>query len=131
MPPEGDTASLVIQVLDLPSPTVNNAPIAQNDNGTTQVGVPLTGNVLTNDFDPNGNTLTVNTTPTTAPTNGTVVLNANGTFTYTPNNGFVGQDTFRYQVCDNGTPSLCATAMVVVNVVIDNNGTSNNPTCGK
>ena len=121
-----DTASLVIQVLDLPSATDNNAPIAQNDNGVTTMGVPLTGNVLSNDFDPNNNTLTVNTTPVTSPTNGTLTLNANGTFTYTPINGFVGQDTFRYQVCDNGTPSLCATAMVVLNVTIDNNGTSNN-----
>ena len=122
-----DTAYLRIQVLDLPSATSNNAPIAQNDNGITTMGIVGTGNVLSNDFDPNGNTLTVNSTPITNPTNGTLVLNTNGTYTYTPNNGFFGQDTFRYQMCDNGTPSLCATAMVVLNVVIDNNGTSNNP----
>ena len=122
-----DTASLTIQVLDLPSATSNNAPIAQNDNGTTPVGVPLTGNVLSNDFDPNNNTLTVSTTPISNPADGTVVLNSNGTFTFIPNNGFAGQDTFRYQVCDNGTPSLCDTAMVVLNVVIDNNGAVNNP----
>jgi hypothetical protein len=122
-----DTAVLRIQVLDLPSPTSNNAPIAQNDNATTLMGTPTTGNVLSNDFDPNTNTLTVNSTPISSPTNGTLVLNPNGTFTYTPTSGFFGQDTFRYQVCDNGIPSLCDTAMVVINVLIDNNAASNNP----
>jgi hypothetical protein len=122
-----DTAYLRIQVLDLPSATSNNAPIAQNDNGSTLMGVPATGNVLSNDFDPNANTLTVNPTPISSPTHGTLVLNANGTYTYTPNSGFYGEDTFSYQVCDNGTPSLCDTAVVVINVLVDNNGASNNP----
>jgi hypothetical protein len=122
-----DTAYLRVQVLDLPSATSNNAPIAQNDNGSTLMGVPVTGNVLSNDFDPNANTLTVNTSPILSPTHGTLVLNANGTYTYTPTSGFYGEDTFSYQVCDNGTPSLCDTATVVINVLIDDNAASNNP----
>ncbi|NJN34532.1 MAG: tandem-95 repeat protein, partial [Saprospiraceae bacterium] len=98
---------------------------ANNDNATTQINTPVNGAVLTNDFDPEGNALTVNPTPIEQPKNGTLVLNPNGTFTYTPNPTFIGQDTFRYQVCDNGTPSKCDTAMVVLNVLIDNNGTGN------
>ncbi|WP_186774297.1 Ig-like domain-containing protein, partial [Chitinophaga pinensis] len=34
------------------------------------------------------------------------VLNADGSFTYTPNANFSGLDSLVYQVCDNGTPSL-------------------------
>ena len=122
-----DTATIVVQILDDVPIGTNSAPLAQNDNAQTTVNVPVTGSVLTNDLEPNGNTLTVTTSPITSPTNGGVVINPDGTFTYTPTNGFVGQDTFRYQVCDNGTPSLCDTAMVVLVVGIDNNGTSNNP----
>jgi large repetitive protein len=121
-----DTAWLYLNVLDKPVTGVNSAPIAQNDNGVTYINVPLTGNVLNNDFDPEGNTLTVNTTPLTSPTNGTLVLNPNGTFTYTPNNAFVGQDTFRYVVCDNGVPSKCDTASVVLNILNNTTGGTGN-----
>jgi large repetitive protein len=120
-----DTASIVITILDDILPNVNNAPVAQNDNAQTVVNQPVTGNVLSNDFDPNRNTLTLTTTPVTSPVNGGVVLNPDGTFTYTPTNGFVGQDTFSYRVCDNGTPSLCDTAMVVVTVGVPKNGGNN------
>ena len=121
-----DTANIFIAVTEIPtSGSQNLAPVALNDNAQTTVNVPVSGDVLTNDFDPDGNTLIVNTTPLTNPTNGSVVINPNGTYTYTPNNGFVGQDTIKYQVCDNGTPSKCDTAQVIVTIGIDNNGTSN------
>jgi hypothetical protein len=120
-----DTATLIVTVLDIPNATQNNVPIAQNDNAITNVGVPVTGSVLSNDIDPDGNPLLVNTTPVATPKNGTVVLNPDGTFTYTPNSGFTGQDTLKYAVCDNGTPSKCDTAMVVINVLIDINNTDN------
>ncbi|RFM31929.1 Ig-like domain-containing protein, partial [Chitinophaga silvisoli] len=68
------------------------------------------GNVLTNDTDPEGNALTASLI--TAPVHGTVVLNADGSFTYTPNKDFNGLDSLKYKVCDNGTPSLCDTAVV-------------------
>jgi large repetitive protein len=112
-----DTAWLFVTVVDNPVAGVNSKPIAQNDNGLTYMDVPVTGNVLSNDIDPDNNTLTVNTTPITSPTNGTLVLNANGSYTYTPNNGFVGTDVFRYQVCDNGVPSKCDTASVTIDVL--------------
>ena len=123
-----DTAWLYLNVLDTPVSGVNSAPIAQNDNGVTYINTPLTSSVLNNDFDPEGNALTVNTTPLTSPSNGTLVLNANGTYTYTPSNAFVGQDTFRYAVCDNGVPSKCDTALVVLNVLnLKNGGVGNLP----
>ena len=66
----------------------------------------MTGNVLNNDVEPDGDNIMVNTTPVTDPANGTVVLNADGSFTYTPNPGFMAMDTFCYEICDDGIPSL-------------------------
>ena len=50
------------------------------------------------------------------PANGTAVDNGDGTITYTPDANWFGTDTFTYQVCDNGTPSLCDTATVTITV---------------
>ncbi len=123
-----DSAWLFVTTIDQPVAGVNSKPIAQNDNGITYINTPLTSNVLTNDIDPDGNVLTVNTTPLSIPTNGTLVLAANGTYTYTPNNSFVGRDTFRYQVCDNGVPSKCDTATVFLDILnITVGGTGNLP----
>ncbi|RFM31359.1 Ig-like domain-containing protein, partial [Chitinophaga silvisoli] len=115
--------SLVYQVCDNGSPSlcdsgvvrfnvtaVNDAPVAVDDDVTVTEDVPATGNVLTNDTDVEGNTLTASLV--TAPVNGTVVLNADGSFTYTPNANFNGSDSLVYQVCDNGTPSLCDSGVV-------------------
>ncbi|MBL7811076.1 MAG: cadherin-like domain-containing protein, partial [Bacteroidetes bacterium] len=77
---------------------------------------PITGDVKVNDFDPEGNTQTVNPTPVSNVSNGTLVLNSNGTYTYTPNPGFVGNDQFVYRTCDNGTPSVCDTATVYLTI---------------
>ena len=107
-----DTANLYITVIDNPVAGVNAAPVAQNDNAQTLVNTAVSGNVLSNDIDPNGDALTASTLK--QPTNGTLTLNPNGTYTYTPNPGFIGQDTFRYKVCDNGTPSLCDSAIAVM-----------------
>jgi large repetitive protein len=121
-----DTASLFLNVLDAPVANVNSAPLAQNDNGITYVGMSLSGNVLANDIDAEKNTLTVNTTPLSMPTNGTLVLNADGTYVYTPVAGFVGTDAFQYTVCDNGVPSLCSTATVTIEVLNNTTGGSAN-----
>ena len=48
--------------------------------------------------------------------NGIISLNANGSYTFTPNAGFTGVDQFTYKVCDNGVPSLCDTATVYFTV---------------
>lgn len=48
---------------------------------------------------------------------GTVVLNENGTVSYTPAADFVGEDTFTYQLCDDDATPSCVTATVTVTVV--------------
>ena len=127
-----DTAIVVIDVLSIPSDTSNNAPVAITDNGVTQPGVTLTGDLLNNDFDPDGDNITINTTPVTTPTNGTVTIDPTGTYTYVPNPGLNGittpvADSFSYVICDDGIPSLCDTAMVYINVIPDFNGSDNDP----
>jgi hypothetical protein len=108
----------------------NNPPVAVDDINNTLVNVPVSGNVITNDYDIDGNSLTVNTTPVTSPVNGTVTLNANGTYTYTPNAGYTGEDTFTYQLCDDGNPVLCDEALVTITIVeltLDNDPPVANP----
>jgi large repetitive protein len=105
------TAWLLVEVTN-PTP-VNKAPTPQND---AFGGNQITGNVKLNDTDPDGNPLTVTTTPVVAPQNGTLTLYPDGTFSYIPNAGFVGTDLFQYEVCDNGNPKLCSKAIVTLTV---------------
>ena len=82
---------------------VNHAPAAGADSYATQIGVPLSinpaGGVLANDSDPDGDALTA-VTPSTPP-HGVLTLNQNGSFTYVPQAGFVGDDTFHYLAQDS------------------------------
>ncbi|AUC85931.1 hypothetical protein CW731_11795 [Polaribacter sp. ALD11] len=100
--------------LDLTVTPVNDVPVANDDLSSTDPGIPVIINVLPNDSNIDGDTLTV-TSITAQPANGTVVINGDGTVTYTPNAGFnTGTDIFEYQVCDgNGG---CDTASVSVSV---------------
>ena len=72
----------------------------------------LANNLLANDTDPDGSTLTASLG--TGPTNGTLVLNPDGTFIYRPNENFVGTDTFTYTVSDGTQSSNLATVTITV-----------------
>src|SRR5690606_33007606 len=58
----------------------------------------ISDDVLTNDSDPDGDSMTAY--PANPPSNGSVTLNTDGSFTYTPFSGFIGTDIFEYVVCD-------------------------------
>ena len=75
--------------------------------------------MLGNDSDTDGDTLIVNTTPVVDPTNGTVVLNADGSFIYTPNANFFGSDSFVYEVSDGNGGTAQATVDITVDSVND------------
>jgi large repetitive protein len=120
-----DQATVTIRLTDPTSG--NDPPIANDDVFVTQTGVPVGGNILDNDSDPDGDGIILTTTPITPPTNGTVVINSNGNIVYTPNPGFEGTDTFIYEICDDGTPVLCDQATVTVTVIPDVNGPQNDP----
>ena len=74
----------------------------------------IVGDLLANDFDPERNTQTINITPVSDVSNGTLTINLDGTFNYQPNSGFNGQDSFTYEVCDDGEPQACDTAVVIL-----------------
>ena len=107
--------------------SINYPPVAINDVNTTFVNTAVTGQVLTNDSDPEGGTLTVTTTPVSGPAHGNLVLNADGTYTYTPTNGYVGEDSFTYSVCDNATQPQCTQATVTIEVMPPANYAVNSP----
>lgn len=111
-----DTATVYITVDSLPSFTRNNAVIANNDHFITLKDSSISNTVIGNDSDPEGDALTVSSTPLENVNNGTLTLNSDGSFNYVPNSGFVGIDTFIYQVCDNGTPSKCDTAVAIIEI---------------
>ncbi|HPI08099.1 MAG TPA: Ig-like domain-containing protein [Saprospiraceae bacterium] len=93
---------------------VNDAPDAIPDTYPLTEDNVLTGNVSTNDTDPDGPMTII--TVVTPPANGMLVLNPDGTFTYTPNPNFNGPDSFTYSYCDGGTPNQCDQATVTINV---------------
>lgn len=96
--------------------TVNEAgnqdPVTQNDFGSTPPGTAVQINVLSNDSDPDGNTLIV--VSFSQGSNGVVTCLSNGTCTYTPNPGFSGQDSFTYTASDGQGGQK--TGQVTVNV---------------
>ncbi len=112
-------ATVTITILPVYDPSQNSSPVALDDYVTGYKDKPVHGNLLANDYDPDGDNLTVNTTAVSGPSHGTVTINADGTFTYTPDPGYVGQDTFVYEVCDDGSPVECAQATVTI-TVLDN-----------
>ncbi|WP_293129495.1 esterase-like activity of phytase family protein, partial [Microcoleus sp. bin38.metabat.b11b12b14.051] len=78
----------------------NNPPTANPDTYSVLHDRVLTGfpPVLFNDFDIDFDTLSAGLV--TGPTKGKLLLNPKGDFTYTPNPGFVGIDTFTYSASD-------------------------------
>ena len=68
--------------------------------------------VLANDSDPEGSALTA--ILVSSPSNGTLTLNADGTFNYTPNSGFTGIDSFTYKANDGSLDSNVATVTITV-----------------
>jgi VCBS repeat-containing protein len=102
-----DTATVTITVN-----AVNDAPVANNDSATTNQDVAVTVNVLANDSDPDGDTLTIS--GLTPGANGSTSLTMGGVL-YTPNAGFSGVDSFSYTVSDGNGGSATAQVTVTVN----------------
>lgn len=107
-----------INILGQPASCANPMIVANADNVSTQAGDVVVKNVLTNDKKDGGiiDPTTVTITLQTQPSGGTVSINPNGEFTYTPNNGFIGKDCFIYRVCDKVTTTACDTALICVTV---------------
>ncbi len=109
------------------APPANAPPVAQDDNVTTTQDTQLDGDVFADngngtDSDPDGDSFSVTQLNgnaalvgvPTATTNGTVTLLADGTFSYTPNSGFDGSDSFGYTIQDTSGNSDSATVTITI-----------------
>ena len=76
----------------------DDRPLANDDTATTSEDTPVSGNLELNDkpSEDGGNVWS----KMTDPEHGTVVVNSNGTFTYTPYQGYCGLDSFTYSLTD-------------------------------
>jgi hypothetical protein len=114
----GDSATATATITVSP---VNDKPTAGNDAFTTNEDTTLTvdaaGGLLANDSDVDGDPLTP--TVTLQPVHGTVVVNPDGSFSYTPNANYNGLDGFSYLVSDGTTTSDVASATITVSPTND------------
>ena len=104
----------------------NNPPIATDDSDTTEMNVPISVIVLDDDFDIDGDNIDLQATIVSSPSQGGFVyINDNGTpgdltddfLNYTPPVNYAGKDTLTYAICDDGAPSLCDTADVIITIL--------------
>jgi VCBS repeat-containing protein len=113
---------------------VNDAPVAANDLLTAAFNTPLSipvSNLLANDTDINTNNLTI--TAVSGATNGSAVLNDNGTpdnstddfIVFTPINGFSGNANFNYTISDGSLTNTARVAIAVGANITGNNGNDN------
>ncbi len=110
-PENCDTATVTVVV---EAPEID----AVDDSATTDQNTPVTIPVLDDD--------TLNGVPVdadditivevTPPSNGSIVIQPDGTVIYTPNPGFSGDDSFEYRICEITNPDNCATATVTITV---------------
>jgi VCBS repeat-containing protein len=103
----------------LPAPN-NQSPVAADDSASTDESTSQGINLLSNDTDPDGDTVSLGSVDTTG-TKGTVTQNPDGTVTYDPNGQFeslqagdTSTDTFKYAATDGDTSSNTATVTVSV-----------------
>lgn len=97
-------------------PPANIPPIAVDDVANTSSGVTVVIPVLVNDSDSDGVLITSTLSIITPPLPGTVgIALGTGDVTYMPAAGFVGVDTFVYQICDDD--GACDTATVTITVI--------------
>jgi hypothetical protein len=97
---------------------VNNTPVAVNDAysdfGTNHSVTIAAPGVLANDTDSDVPPNVLTAVLVSGPTNGTLILNSTGGFTYTPDYGFSGVDAFTYRASDGLTNSEAATVALTV-----------------
>ena len=109
-----DTATVNVDVTP-----VNDAPVANNDNYSMSQDTTLTvlsaAGVLANDSDVDDASFGAVYVAGNGPAHGSLGLNADGTFSYTPDPGFTGTDTFDYVADDGDAESNLATVTITVN----------------
>lgn len=115
------TAKIIIAVM-----AVNDNPTLTNASAAVQEDTPFSGNLVPNASDVDGNLNPNGFAATDSPKNGTITINPNGTFTYTPKPNFSGIDSVHYKVCD--AANSCVTATLFLNVLPVNDAPTTSPT---
>ncbi len=116
---DGSGNSGVVKV-DLTVTPVNDAPVVTSSSYTTNEDTPITSaapGLLANAVDVDNDTLSV--TKLSAPLNGSLVLNADGSFVYTPDANYHGGDSFTYSANDGTVDSDIASVTITVKSVND------------
>jgi concanavalin A-like lectin/glucanase superfamily protein/Big-like domain-containing protein/type IX secretion system substrate protein len=98
---------------------MNIPPVAVNDMDSSNVDIPVTIDILSNDFDPDGSLNPSSVVITNNTTNGGVIVDSfTGQVTYTPNSGYIGSDMFKYTVeDDSGEISNEAIVTIFINTI--------------
>ena len=110
-PESCSTATITLIVNDEGNPVAQDDLVASDKINTT---INITNLLDNDDLTDDAVITSIDATAST----GTVVLNEDGTVSYTPTTAFVGTDTFTYSLCDDDTPEpSCAEATVTVEIV--------------
>jgi len=117
---DGDTVDTAFRITVAPNaiPAASDDDYAVGEDGTLTVSAAE--GVLANDRDGDGDSLTATVEPGNGPANGTLLFNADGSFSYTPDPDFNGVDSFVYTVSDG----FGGTKTGVVNIAV---GADNDP----
>ncbi|PWH84567.1 endonuclease I [Algibacter marinivivus] len=109
-PANCSTATVTITVTDEGNPVAENDTLNVLENSTKVISNLLQNDTVVDDA--------VLTSIDNTGTQGTVVLNSDKTVSYTPQNGFLGEDSFTYTICDDDSPNnSCSTATVTITVI--------------
>ena len=104
--------------------SVDKTPSAADDSYQTPVDTPISDNVVSND---NQGDAPASISANTLPSSGSLSLAGDGAFTYTPNPGFEGGDSFTYSIADNDG-DISNTATVTITVSADPPPSTGDPT---
>jgi large repetitive protein len=107
--PQGACDSAILLIVITP---VNDPPVAENDLVNLIEDTPKNSTVSSNDSNPDGDLLSYSTI--TEPLHGQIILNSDGTFSYSPDANFFGLDSMIYSVCD--PTNLCVEAILTLDV---------------
>ena len=108
-----DTGSVSVSVA---AAATNSAPVAWNDAATTNQGNSVTIPVLNNDYDADGDTITITGT---SGVNGSAYISG-GNIVFTPASSFSGTETFTYTISDGNGGTDSATVTVTVDATSSN-----------
>jgi len=91
-------------------------PLTENDDYTTPINTPVNHSMIIND-EPNTEDFIIIQTSETS--NGTVEIAQDGSFVYSPNEGYVGVDEFNYRICNVHCPDKCSESTVTITIGTD------------